>query len=426
MEYFIFILTISCFFIAYFFPRFLLLVAISVFPFYKIIGTILILEAEISAFDGLIMILFVTTVLKLPIIFQKKNVIFLDVAIIVWVFVNLLLFSLNRFDFIYGLNTFRNFVAIPIALYFLIRFYVTDIKMMKRLLWIVVISTSIMSILGVVEFLQTYVRIKTVMNAGHAGSIIMAMGMFSGIYLFVEEDRVRLKFLLGTSILLNFTGVLLVFGRIMIPSVVLIPFIISFILRKRPSLLVVFAILFLITGLAAPLQVRMDDEAIKAFQRQQRLGIDPKQATRMIDAELTKAALGVRVLPYYTSLEYIAKKPILGYGYSVHKLLIERQGFPLAHSHNIGLDILLRTGLVGLIAFIWLLLIFVKYVSCRKLQLSEISGVEGVFISLVFIILTNSFANSMANLAACSSFWLSIAIAVSFKTISYEKKMKTS
>ncbi len=421
MEIIIFCVVALSFFISFFSPRIVLLVSIAVFPFYKILGTFSISEAEISIFDGLIMVLFIATLMKLPIMLKRVKIIRLDFVMVFWVIINLFSFLFYRDDLIYGLNIFRNFVAIPTALYFLIRFYVTDIKTMNWLLWVIIISTSIMSVMGCVEFLHTHLRISSTLDAGHAGSVVMTIGMFSGVYLFARESRIRIRSVLLLSIFLNFVGVVLGLGRIMIPAIIVLPFVILFIKKSSPSMLPLFMAFFLLAGFAAPLKVKIYDEGIKAFQKQQRQGIDPRQIDRVTDMGQTKAALGVRTLPYYKSIDFIVERPILGYGYSIHKYLKEHKGFPLAHSHNVGLDILLRTGFIGFIYFVCLMLVFTRYVSDQTSLSGKSSDSSMIFISLVFIILANSFANSMPNLAICCGFWLSIALAVTAKTILSDK-----
>jgi O-antigen ligase len=156
------------------------------------------------------------------------------------------------------------------------------------------------------------------------------------------------------------------------------------------------------------------DEGAKAYEQQIRKGSNLKGVARISDIDQMEAALGVRTIPYLISINYIKNRPIFGYGYSIHKQLKEKEGFLLAHSHNIGLDILLRTGFLGLFTFIAVILFFVKGAVNRVKEInSQQKTAVMLFLSLVYIIIINGFANSIANLATSCALWLCMGLVIS-------------
>ncbi len=421
MEIISFLLFLLIFILSFIAPKVVFLISISLFPFYKVIGTISVFEAEISSFEGIVFALFFSILIMLPTQIRKTRFFIFDLLVLFWIIINSIPFLFSRTDIIYALNTYRNITAVPIALYFIIRIVIKDSKSLLALFWVISLSTSALAFFGIMEFLNTYHRIETFLGGSHSSSIVMTAGMFSSVYLFLTDRNFWPKILLVLPFFLNFFGVILCLSRIIIPAIFILPFLTLIFIRVNKATAIVFILIFVLIGFSFPLKAYIYDEGLKAFHKQQQRAIDPKTLSRLTDETQVKAALGVRTLPYYISIKYIKERPIFGYGYSIHKELKEKQGFSLAHSHNIGLDILLRTGFIGLISFTAIIVSFVTSV----IDIPKSKTVRNVpwflFLSLVFIILANSFANSMSNLATCCVFWMSIAIVACHKSISKQE-----
>jgi O-antigen ligase len=102
------------------------------------------------------------------------------------------------------------------------------------------------------------------------------------------------------------------------------------------------------------------------------------------------ASAGARIAYYNNAYNYWAKKPILGYGIGAWPIInsaVDVRGYP----HNIILEIMVELGLVGLIIFVSLLIIALKYFGPWRTIRDDPLKI------LIFVIFINALANAMVS-----------------------------
>lgn len=399
--------------LAFVWPKSALLVCVAVLPFQEVLGNVAIGQAQINAFDGMVMLLFATLLLRLPLALRSIRLAVVDLLVILWVLVNACTFLYNEGGLLPGLNTFRYIVAVPAAFYFLVRFSADTPRMLHRLLWVCLLSSAGLGIAGIGEFLRTHERIVTLLDAEHAGGLLMSAGALVGAYLVRVEKRVSLRMLAAACLLANLAGVVLVLSRIMLPALLVLPPLLWVLLRRARRAMPYLVLAFFAVGLLIPFRVVSYDAGVTAFEKLKDQGVDLRSPTRVLDPRQAQAAVGVRIDAYKASILFVSRSPVIGYGFGIHEKLRREGYFNLAHSHHFLLDVLLRSGAVGLLCFLGLVFSFVARCARSFPDLdADARALVTLLLSACFVVFANSLANSISNMATAAGLWLYMALAV--------------
>jgi O-antigen ligase len=112
-----------------------------------------------------------------------------------------------------------------------------------------------------------------------------------------------------------------------------------------------------------------------------------------------------RLVMWQISLDYFAESPLIGIGFGV----FPRLGYALGDTHNIYCRILAEQGLVGIILFLVLLLIFflqgLKLYRIGDDELSRGLGI-GFAICIIVLLINNFFGNRWTYLEVSSNLWV--------------------
>lgn len=374
--------------------------------------------ADISIYDGLIMLMM--TMLPLALIVYRDTIEFVkfDLLVLLWLLLNCLVLLNDLSAFAPGLNLFRNKVAVPISLYFLIRIIGSTPGFMNKLCWVFTISSAIMGIMGIYEFTQTHERIQSTIKGPHAAGVIFSGGLFFGYFLWIK-NKGQFKGILALFFsICSGLGAFLTFGRVLIPAIILYSIITGYFFKNKIGLIKPAMICLLILATLAPFGVVNYKEGTKALNTIKKESVNAKGMDRLEDLDQLKAGAGVRTPAYTLVIKYIGKSPIWGHGFSIYHFFRKKNLIRLSHAHNLMLDLLLRSGIIGWTFYFFLIGTFISQVT-HSFDLTSQEGQMYIIIStsLIFISLTNSIGNNIANMSSASAYWLYIALAVNATTI---------
>jgi len=405
-------------------PYWSLLMCISSMPLYYYLKV----EVGVPTFtiyDVVVMILSVVFVVDVFFRRIEFKMYAFDYLVVLWVLVNVFSLFHNLYDPIRAFNDFRYRFAVPVALYFLIRAYVNNYSNLSTFLFVQFLTISIMAFLGVAEFFQTTERIKTLIQATLAGSLFFSWAILLALFLMQDASRLRRTFLL-ISLAINTLALLFTFSRVVLFSLF---FLITFFksLSKRFFLkksIIVCLLVLLSVGLpflVVPLSKNYFNSQIykksllhSKNNSSKSYGSIEKSSQRLFEKEFYLFSMVERGLNWAVMLEILKKNFLFGAGYSIFIYLNDKGMIRLYHAHNIALDILLRTGVVGLISFVVMLVFYVN--TCDKVSLT-LNNKCKFFLDICFLelllILLNGITNNIVTIFTCSLFWSVIGLSMS-------------
>lgn len=245
-------------------------------------------------------------------------------------------------------NSFHDFYAHLlkyIVLYYILINFFNSRKRFVILIWIIIISTAVFSIRGMINFyivLGNPISARLIPEAQAAinttGIITLFATLLSLFYL-LRENKLHRKVILFVCFSGTLTAMLLAYSRGS-----LIAFIISSIIllheNKKRLVILILLILLAVGSLVI---------------------VSPEFKNRLYPTNILN---NLRIGIYYTSLEIIKDHPITGIGFgmeafkknmwNVYNTKISskwRRSDPSQHPHNFLLDVTVRLGVVGLILF---------------------------------------------------------------------------
>ena len=245
-------------------------------------------------------------------------------------------------------NSFHDFYAHLlkyIVLYYILINFFNSRKRFAILIWIIIISTTVFSIRGMINFYMVQGNPISARLISEAQSPINTTGIITlfatllSLFYFLRENKLHRKVILFVCFSGTLTAMLLTYSR-----GALIAFIISsFILLHENKKILVILILLILLAVGSLVIV------------------SPEFKNRLYPTEILN---NLRIGIYYTSLEIIKDHPIAGIGFgmeafkknmwNVYNTKISskwRRSDPSQHPHNFLLDVTVRLGVVGLISF---------------------------------------------------------------------------
>jgi len=407
-------------------PYWSLLICIGSIPLYHYLK----IEVGIPTFtiyDVLVMILFLVFVFNLLLHRIHFKLYVFDYFVILWALINILSLFHNLYDPVPTLNDFRYRFAIPIALYFLIRAYINDYQKLNNFLWIQLLSISVMAFFGIIEFIQTGERIKTLIQATLASSLFFSWGILLSYYFWKNPDVFKARFLAIICFMINSLALIFTFPRVIFFSLIVISLFFKMgLLRIKKEILIIFLLIF--STILPFMIVHISNIFLKFPQKEvlyktiypNNVNSDQrmieKHPKRLIEKKSYIKSIIGRALNWSVMIEYFKKHFLLGFGYSIFIFLRVNNLITLSHAHNISLDILLRVGIIGLFIFV---MIFVSYI--RIWQNSyNIPKMEiyNIFLNIclfeLLLILLNGLTNNIVNIFMCSLLWSVLGISICF------------
>jgi len=304
---------------------------------------------EICFYSSLFIVLILISFRQIGFSFQSPVTIpFL--FFVIWVFVGLF-FALDREN---SIHDFFTHLLKYLALYYLLVNFFASKKRFEILSWVIIISTAFFSLGAMIYFyLLSGHPISERLGASFLELHVDYIGFVTLFPILLSLDRFNgktsayTKVILLVCLLVTSMATLLTQSRGTLAAAV-IAFIILF--PKKKKTLIVFSILFLIGA-----------------------GITPGLTNRL---DLTKALNDVRIGINLTTYEIIKSHPVIGIGFGMetygNKNLLDlekynarvppqyRQKRIITAPHNVFLDIAVRTGLVGIALYIYILFVFVR------------------------------------------------------------------
>ncbi len=290
--------------------------------------------------------------------FSLKTPLSIPFAIfVVWAFIGIF-FALDKGN---SIHDFRTLLLKYLVLYYLLVNFFNTKKRFEILSWVIIISGAVFSIGAMIYFylicgypISTRLGLTFLeLQADYIGfvtlfAILLSLDRFTG------EANLYLKVILLICLLVTSTATLLTQSR---GTLIAAVFAFIVLLPKNKKTLIVFFVLFLIgVGITPGLKNRLD------------------LATALRDARI-----GINLTTY----EIIKSYPIIGIGFGMetygNKNLLDlekyharippkyQQQVMITTPHNSLLDITVRTGLVGLALYIYILFTFVR-VGWKKIR----------------------------------------------------------
>jgi len=265
-------------------------------------------------------------------------------------------------------------------IYYLTINLINDDRKMRVILYSMVLAVAIVSIWGIVKFIILGMGHSTLALfnnpnpfAGYINLIIpVSFGMLM-VSVFLWE-----KITLGIFTVLSILAWFSTFSRSAYLSLILTIILVFFMtkIKKRVAL-------FLVMLLAVCVIVLSLTEIKTGFVYRFRL-------------QPTLSSLEHRTMPYPVGLDMVKDNLILGIGIGNYPLLIEkyttREALIQTNLHNLYLQVLVETGIIGLCAFVFWLVCIVKYL-VRSLKALEKTRNYSLFVGLVGGVIVYLFNN---------------------------------
>ena len=245
-------------------------------------------------------------------------------------------------------NSFHDFYAHLlkyIVLYYILINFFNSRKRFVILIWIIIISTAVFSIRGMINFyivLGNPISARLIPEAQAAintTGIITLFATLLSLFHFLRENKLYRKVILFVCFLATLTAMFLTYSRGALIAFCFSSIVLFYGNKKRMIIL-----LALIPLAAGSLVI-----------------VSPEFKNRLYPAEILN---NLRIGIYYTSLEIIKDHPIAGIGFGMEAFQKHmwnvynaktpskwRRSGPFQHPHNFLLDVTVRLGFVGLILF---------------------------------------------------------------------------
>lgn len=292
------------------------------------------------------------------IFFKKKGFTFqtpllLPVSLFVfWAFLSIF-FAIDKEN---SIHDFYSHLLRYIILYHILTNFFNSKKRLIYLSWIIIISSCIFIFGGIT---YTYLIIGKNLSFRFGLSSILAQASFNiigvtSVFAFIlglnqlfKEKNIYLKTFLGFSLMTLFTGLLLIQMRSSIIALFLSVFV--FFYKNKKWMFVLLSLMLLISAMS-PLKNRFHKNMLRNITKAPRININ------------------------LLTLEVIKEYPIIGIGFGLEtygKLDLEKyqQRLPykfhqipsiVTDPHNMVLDITVRLGVVGLVLFLYITVVFFK------------------------------------------------------------------
>jgi len=406
-------------------PYWSLLICIGSIPLYHYLK----IEVGIPTFtiyDVLVMILFVVFMIDLLSHKIHFKLYAFDYLIILWVLNNVLGLFHNLYEPISTLNDFRYRFAVPIALYFLIRSYVDNYQKLHYFLVVQLLSISIMAFFGIIEFIQTGERIKTLIQATLASSLFFSWGILLSYYFWKNPDVFKARFLAIICFMINSLALIFTFPRVIFFSLIVISLFFKMgLLRIKKEILIIFLLIFsttlpfIIVHTSTKILNRFHQNKVFRNQIYPQHGSNnmliEKSPKRLIEKDFYVESIAGRVLNWSTMINTLKKHFLFGAGYSIFIYLHTNNLITLFHAHNISLDILLRTGIIGLFVFAILLICYTntwERIYRNVLNNKKYKTFLNICLFELVLILLNGLTNNIITIFTCSLFWCIIGLSL--------------
>ena len=307
-----------------------------------------------------------------------------DITLILFTTVCLTFFITSN-DIIKSGFVFFHTVFIPALTYFVIRILLTNEEKYSLFKLHFLLAVTIMAVLGCVEFFQSGQRIATTSGDALRGSLFFILAFF-----LLLSFRKKKHLIAGMVNLLAF-----VFGfcRVLLASFCLSP--VFYLLSKKGFskalflFLAVSTLLFTI-GMAGSKQITSQYNQFKReFQREhpfESLGAVGKTEKRLSDITFVKLSLASRVTAWREDLISFTSHPILGVGMGITRV-------QAASSHNLHVQLLAYTGLIGYSIFH--LLLFQGMSSITEKRTDLLIRDFHFYSTAVFLIYLNGLGNGL-------------------------------
>ena len=407
-------------------PDWMLFLCIGSIPFYQLVK----IEIGIPTFtiyDTIVMLLFLVFLIQWTLGRTKFKFTYFDFFVFVWIGINLISLFHNLYNPIASINDFRYRFAIPIALYFLIRYYVRDLRTFYTFLYIQVLSISILAFFAIIEFATTGMRVETLIHRTLTAALLFCWAIFLCMFIQKSKNSKITKIISISGLLINIPALFFTFARIIFASLIfLIGLVKCGILKVKKE---IFVITFFIFGALFPfLTINIYEnylskletpkvyhqEIFPNYAKKNNQPID-KTPKHIVDKDFYKKSIEGRAMNWKVMLEIFKGNFLFGAGFSIFSYLREQGLITIFHAHNICLDIVLRTGIVGLSIFCLLILSYIRF---WENVYKNLAGHDRFFLGIclleIVLILINGLTNNIMGILINSIFWSVISLSFCF------------